>query len=271
MYGAYLKSHYPLEYFTVVLTMYSGDMDRTAKLIDELPYFGISLKDIRFRHSKADYNCDKEENTIYKGMSSVKFINAETSDRLYAMKDEHFDSFVDVIKAFPGNSRQLDILIKLSYFEEFGSIGTLLRVVDLYNLYVGKKLLKKEKCNLPPEILFKYCTETAKQYKITDSEGLLQELCGMIPKDCRVPLRSEIEWQNQYLGYCSIVMSEQKNVGYVMNVDCKYSPKITMYRLDKGTTVTYKLSKVLYQKQPFDVGSCIVFRKRSKTVMRRGK
>ena len=193
-------------------------------------------------------------------MSSVKFISAETSDKLYAMRDGHFDSFIDVIKVFPGNSKQLDILIKLSYFEEFGSIGTLLRIVDFYNLYAGKKLLKKDKCTLPPEILSKYCTETAKQYKVIDSDGLLQELCSMIPKDCHVPLRSIIEWQQEYLGYCSLIMPEQKNVGYVVSIDTKYSPKVTMYLLDKCTTATYKISKPLYQKQPFNTGSFIQFR-----------
>lgn len=260
LYGAYLKSHYPLEYFTVVLTMYSGDMDRTAKLIDELPYFGISLKDIKFRHSKADYNLDKAENTIYKGMSSVKFINSETSDKLYAMKDECFNSFVDVIKVFPGNSRMLDILIKLDFFSEFGSIGTLLRTVEMYNMYGGKKVLKKDKCCLPSELLAKYCTETEKQWRVQDPDGFIKELCSMIPKDCAVPLQSIITWQKEYLGYISVVMPEQKNVGYVMSLDTKYSPKVILYKLSDGTTEMYKISKALYQKQPFDVGAFVAFR-----------
>lgn len=258
MYGAYLKSHYPLEYFTVVLTMYSGDMDRTAKLIDELPYFGISLKDIRFRHSKADYNCDKEENTIYKGMSSVKFINAETSDRLYAMKDEHFDSFIDVIKAFPGNSRMLDILIKLDFFSEFGKIGTLLRTVELYNAYGGKKLLKKDKCKLPSELLSKHCTETEKQWRVQDQDGLIKELCSMIP-DVDVPIQSKIEWSKEYLGYISTIMPDKKNIGYVVDLNTKWSPRVIVYQLWDGKTVAYKVQKRAYEKNPFDKGCLLQF------------
>lgn len=258
--SGYLRYYYPLQFLTAAFNIFSDKEDKIVNITEYANKIGIPIKDIKFRHSKAEYNCDISENVIYKGVKSIKYINEDVANALYNMRNQHFDSFIDVIKVFPGNSKQLDILIKLSYFEEFGSIGTLLRVVDLYNLYAGKKLLKKEKCNLPSEILSKYCTETAKQYKITDSEGLLQELCNMIPKDCRVPLMSEINWQQEYLGYCSIIMPDQKNVGYVMNVDCKYSPKITMYLLDKGTTATYKLSKALYQKQPFDIGSCIAFR-----------
>lgn len=257
---AYMRYYYPKQFIAAYLNNANNEDDivNGTKLAQSK---GIEILTAKFRHSKDIYLPDENDNKIYKGVASIKFLNNDVANELYNMRNEHFDSFVDIIKAFPGNSRQLDILIKLGFFSpEFGSIGTLLRIVDLYNLYAGKRLLKKEKCVLPPEILSKYCTETAKQYKITDSEGLLQELCGMIPKDCRVPLMSEINWQQEYLGYCSIVMPEQKNVGYVMNVDCKYSPKITLYRLDNGTTVTYKLSKALYQKQPFDVGSCIAFR-----------
>ena len=258
LYGAYLKSHYPLEYYTVVLTLYSGDMDRTANLIAEMPYFGLSLQDIKFRHSKAEYNCDKENNSIYKGMSSIKFMNEDVSNKLYEMKNQTFDSFIDVIKVFPGNSRQLDILIKLNYFSEFGQIGTLLRVVDLYNLYGGKKLLKKDKCNLPIEYLSKYCTETEKQWKIQDQDGLIKELCGMIP-DVDVPIASKIEWSKEYLGYISVILPEKMNIGYVMDVNTKYSPKITIYQLWDGQTATYKIQKRAYEKQPFNSGAFLQF------------
>ena len=43
LYGAYLKSHYPLEYYSVVLNLYQNDMERTTKLINELKFFGIKL------------------------------------------------------------------------------------------------------------------------------------------------------------------------------------------------------------------------------------
>lgn len=259
LYGAYLKANYPLEYYTVVLTLYSGDMDRTANLIAEMPYFGLSLHDIKFRHSKAEYNCDKEGHAIYKGMASIKYMNEEVSNILYDMREQTFDSFIDVIKAFPGNSRQLDILIKLSYFEEFGKIGTLLRIVDLYNLYGGKKLLTKDKCDLPPELLSKYCTETKKQWRIQDQDGLIKELCSMVP-DVDVPLQSQIEWSKEYLGYISVVMPEKKDIGYVMDINTKYSPKLTVYQLWDGQTNTYKIQKRMFEKQPFSSGAFIQFR-----------
>jgi hypothetical protein len=48
-------------------------------------------------------------------------------------------------------------------------------------------------------------------------------------------------------------------MGFVIDVNTKYSPKITVYRLDTGETIVYKLSKGAYEKNPFDKGSIIKF------------
>lgn len=268
----YLKVYHTAEFFAACINSYDGDIDNIVKTIQEAKRMNVTVEFAPWRESQRKTTC--KNGKVILGINTIKGCGSNVADGLVEVSQKDNNTAMDLVKNITENTNvdksQFDTLIKLGFFSpEFGSIGTLLRIVDLYNLYAGKRLLKKEKCVLPPEILSKYCTETAKQYKITDSEGLLQELCGMIPKDCRVPLMSEINWQQEYLGYCSVVMPEQKNVGYVMNVDCKYSPKITMYLLDKGTTVIYKLSKVLYQKQPFDVGSCIVFRSEQRNKSRK--
>ena len=261
LYGAYLKAHYPLEYFTVALSLYSGDMDRTANLIAEMTHFGIDLKPIKFRHSNANYNIDKETNSIYKGVGAVKYCNEEVGNILYEMRNQQFDSFLDLLGVFPGNSRQREILIKLGYFEEFGGTLKLLKLCDLYDLYHGKKQLKKEKLGLPLDLVQKYAiSETAKQFRfdIQSMDNLLREFAKMIP-DGEIPLRTRLESEAEYLGYVSYTNPKLQNTGFVINVDTKYSPKITLYRLDTGTTETYKLGKQMYQKQPFDKGNIIKF------------
>ena len=261
LYGAYLKAHYPLEYFTVTLSLYSGDMDRTANLISEMNYFGIELKPIKFRHSNANYNIDKETNSIYKGVGAVKYCNEEVGNKLYEMKDQHFDSFLDLLEVFPGNSRQREILIKLGYFEEFGGTLKLLKLCDLYDLYNGKKVLKKDKINLPLDLVQKYAiSETVKQFKFDDQSmnNLIREFAEMIP-DGEIPLRTRIESEAEYLGYISYTNPKFQNTGFVLDVNTKYSPKISVYHLDTGTTTTYKLSKAAYQKNPFDKGQIIKF------------
>jgi DNA polymerase III alpha subunit len=261
LYGAYLKAHHPLEYFTVALSLYSGDMDRTANLISEMNYFGIELKPIQFRHSNANYNIEKETNSIYKGVGAVKYCNEEVGNKLYEMKDQHFNSFLDLLEVFPGNSRQREILIKLGYFEEFGGTLRLLKLCDLYDLYHGKKVLKKDKLNLPLNLVQKYAiSETAKQFKFDEANmnALLSEFAMMIP-DGEIPLRTRLESEAEYLGYINYTNPNFQNTGFVIGVDTKYSPKISVYKLDTGETVTYKLAKAAYQKNPFDKGNIIKF------------
>ena len=266
LYGAYLKAHYPLEYFTVALSLYSDDLDRTAKLIAEMPSFSVSLKPIKFRHSRADYNVDKETNSIYKGLVSLKYMNTDVSEKLYEMRDQQFDSFIDLLAVFPGNSRQREILIKLGFFEEFGKSQKLLRMAELYDSYNGKKILKKDDCSIPVELIQKYMeSETAKQYRFSP-EGmnlLLTELCEQIP-DVDIPLQSRLQAELEFLGYVSYCDPSRHNTAVVMDVNCKYTPKLTLYRLDTGTTVTAKLQKKKYESNPLPVGAIINFQLETK-------
>lgn len=255
---AYMRYYYPKQFIAAYLNNANNE-DDIINGTNLAQSKGIEIFPAKFRHSKDTYLPDEKENRIYKGVASIKFLNNDVANKLYDMRDQTFDSFIDVIKVFPGNSRQLDILIKLSYFEEFGKIGTLLRIVDLYNLYGGKKLLKKDKCDLPAELLSKYCTETEKQWRVQDQDGLIKELCSMVP-DVDVPLQSQIEWSKEYLGYISVIMPEKKDIGYVMDINTKYSPKLTVYQLWDGQTNTYKIQKRMFEKQPFSSKSFIQFR-----------
>jgi DNA polymerase-3 subunit alpha len=236
-------------------------MDRTANLISEMKYFGIELKPIKFRHSNANYNIDRETNSIYKGVSAVKFCNEEVGNKLYDLRDKEFDSFLDIIEIFPGNSRQLEILIKLGYFDCFGKSLKLIKLCDLYDLYGGKKIIKKDKCYLPLDLVHKYAvSETAKQYRF-DQESmrrLLREFSKMIP-DTEIPLRTRLEAEAEFMGYISYANPKLKSTGFVLGINTKYTPRVQLYMLDTGKIITVKVSKQVYQKQPFDIGNIIRF------------
>lgn len=271
LYGAYLKATFPSEYFTVALSLYSDDLDRTAKLIAEMPHFGLSLKPIKFRHSRADYNMEKETQSIYKSLSSLKYMNKDVSEQLYSMKDQQFDSFVDLISAFPGNSRQLDILIRLNYFSEFGGSLRLLKITELYNKYNSKKVLKKEKLDLPIEIVTKYAkSETEKQYRFEDEgmTAMLGELCGMVP-DEDLPILSQIEAQKEYLGYIDLVDPTKPTKAVILEVNTKYTPKLSLYRLYDGQTISVKLKKKDYENNPVASGMIIDYRTMKKPAWKR--
>lgn len=271
LYGAYLKSHYPLEYFTVALSLYSNDLDRTAKLIAEMPSFDVSLKPIKFRHSRVDYNMEKETNGIYKGLESIKFMNSDVSENLYAMKDQQFNSFIDLLSVFPGNSRQLDILIKLDFFSEFGKPQKLIKTVDLYNQFHGKKQIKKDKITIPLDMLSQYCiSETEKMYKFDDEhmDSMLADLCSRIP-DTDIPLQTRLQIQQEMCGYISYIDPSRPNTAVIMSLDTRYSPKATCYDLATGNTFIAKINKKTYQAMPFGVGDILDYRLEKKNKWRK--
>lgn len=141
LYGAYLKSHYPLEYYTVALNYYSGDEKRTDKLIRELSYYKIKLLSPEFGKATNEYFLNREERSIYKGVASIKYMNDDVAQQLYELSQKNtYDNFVDllidILFKTTCNSRQLEILIKCEYFNKFGNMSKLL---GLYNEFKNGK------------------------------------------------------------------------------------------------------------------------------------
>ena len=266
LYCAWLKAHYPYEFYEVLLQVFSdkGKKDKVQALKQEMQVaFGIKEGEYKFGVDNRKFVADKENHVINPSLLSIKGLSQACADDLYELSQKQkFDSFIELLaamKKIPSlNSAKIDTLIKIDYFSSFGPSGTLLRIVEIYDQFAGKKILKKEKCKLPQELLDKYTTATEKQYKITDSDGLLKELCSMIP-DVDVPIQSKIEWSKEYFGYISTVMPEKKDVGYVMDINTKYSPKLTVYQLWDGKTIVYKLQKKAYEKNPFNKGCLLQF------------
>lgn len=216
LYGAYLKSHYPLEYYTVALNMYNEDAERTARLTEELQYFKITLKSPKFGHSKSEYVLDRETNTIYKGCKSIKYVNEEVPNALYELAKNNYKTFSELlgdIKQTGINSRQLEILIKLDFFDVFGNSKELMILVELFDTFKwgdAKQISKDklEEVSFIRQALDKYCTQTEKKYIVPDKATclkILNELESQIKASNLIDysLKDKIQWQQEYLGYTS--------------------------------------------------------------------
>ena len=271
---AMLRYYYPEEFIAAYLNNANNEDDiRNGTELARIK--GISINPVKFRHSGAQYTVDKNNHALYKGCESIKFLNSEVSDKLYEMKNDQFDSFLDLLDVFPGNSRMLDILIKLNYFSEFGQSLKLLKLCDLHDMYGGKKIIKKDKCNLPLDLVQKYAvSETAKQYRF-DLDGmnkLMREFAALIPES-DIPLRTRLEAEAEFMGYISYRNPKLQSIGMVLDINVKYTPRVQIYMLDSGETITIKIPKAMYQKQPFDKGSIlkIYTEDRPKSIMINGE
>ena len=270
--SGYLRYYYPVEFITTALNIHSGNEEKTNKITEYAKKQNIKILPIKFRHSKDTYSPDKENNAIYKGIASVKFLNAEVAQQMYEMREQEFPTFIDFLKVNPCNSRQTEILIKLDFFSEFGKSQKLLDEYEIYTTYYGKKQFKKEKIALDDETMSKFATSTDKMYKITDSEGLIKELCNRV-EDKSIPIKERLTAEAEYLGYIDYINPKAINYGYVLDIDTKYSPRIKMYRLDTGETVTYKLAKKDYNNNPISNHDLLkfTFERRNKSRLVDGK
>ena len=264
LYGAYLKSHYPLEYYTVALKYYSGDAERTMRLTDELKYFNIELKPIKFRFSKADYAISRDDNSIYKGIESIKEMNAKMADELYCLRKNHYGSFADLLYDVSNETsvkkNQMRILIELDYFEEFGDANALLKQYELFNSLSERKSLKKtelESIGVTLEEASPYAASvTEKLLNNMDMESFLRNLLSKVKTNPR-SLKETITAQVEYLGYISIKDDRYKGMAAVVEVDTKYSPKLKLYSLKNGTTLDCKIDKKTFNKQKLEKGDIL--------------
>ena len=257
---AYLRYYYPKEFITAYLNNANNEDD--IMLGTELAkQLGITIHSIKFRHSTAKYSCDKDG--IYKGIASVKFLNEDAANDLYSIKDEKFNTFIDLlvrISDLKVDSRKLEILIKLDFFEEFGGIRYLLTCSDLFSKYYGKKQMKKDKaleCALDFDVL-RECSgkETQKTFMELDSVKLLNKLLQNIPNE-KTDMRTKIAYQIENLGYVDIV--DKKLAGYCVALDLNvdYSPRLKLYALANGNTIPVKISKKIFKQNPIRRGDII--------------
>lgn len=270
LYGAYLKSHYPLEYYTVALNYYSNDATRTGKLTSELKYYGITLEKPKFRYSKDEYFMDKEHNKIYKGTGAIKFLNKECSLYLYSLRENKYDTFIDLLAEITTakdennksyiNARQLDILIQAQYFQEFGNNKKLLNVYEQFKNLYGRKIIAKDKVkefNIP-EYVFKSdgVTETEKQFKFENICDILKLIERTTPNES-FGIKEQVSFEMDALGYISMTYDVDKKVCYVVDVDTKYTPRITLYCLNNGKSVMCKINKTTFKNNPIKKGQVI--------------
>lgn len=277
LYGAYLKSHYPLEYFTVALTIYSNDMERTAKLIEELKYFEIKLNNIKFGKSGNGYTMDKKTNSIYKSIASIKFCNAQIADELYELSKNHYNNFVELLQDINTktsiNTRQLDILAGLNFFSDFGQNKYILNIIELCNgvkadkkkgikakpALLTVKQIKKDKLEelgLTEYLMKKYAAkETAKQYSQIDNVGLINELITRLDNK-PLDVISQVKFEMEYLEYC-VYTNPKVSEKYYIVTDFKTfknptTPYLVLHNIKTGEDVKTRIKQgKIFKDQPF--------------------
>ena len=153
---ASLRHYHTLEFLTVCFEHAQNNQSKTDSLMKYMRDFtDVELKPVEFGKSESKYSCDKENNIIYKGMKSIKKINDKIPselNKLYGI--DNFPSLIDSIKKNTStNSGQLEALIQVNYFKQFGSIKKCLTFLEYY-VRLSKKTYKLDKIDKDLEKYF---------------------------------------------------------------------------------------------------------------------
>lgn len=257
---AYLRYYYPAQFVTAFLNSAANDDDiKNGTQLANLK--NIPIISPKFRHSTNIYSCDN--NTIYKGTSSIKGLSKTIGDKLYTLKDKQYNSFLDLLIDCRENNigiSDLTVLAKLDYFNEFGKIGKILKCIDLYNELYGKKLIKKDKeYSVKTLYLKEFCTkETEKQYTGFNSYDCLVSLFSKI-SDKDIPIKDKIDYQLQYYGYIDVIdKTADKNIWVASSVDIRGNNRIVeLYRIFDGAKKQVKVRGKIFNSKPFEKGDLL--------------
>ena len=270
IYGAEAKEHHPLEYYTVVLNQYQSYNEKTSRIISELDYFGIHIENIKFGKSKNEYTFDRDTNTIYKSISSIKYCNEIMANELYELaQNNSYDNFIDLLVDIKSktsvNARQLQILTILNFFSDFGNNKKLLQIIDLFERLYGRKQIKKSDfkvLNINMD-LFDGCyeTETPKMYKGLHMDIYIKRVSDAI-ENTSLSIKEQIKYEQEYLEYIIYTNPKApKNMFYV--VECKFykdktKPYLVLYNLRTGDTLKTKItSGKKFVEKPFLQGNVL--------------
>ncbi len=231
---AYLRYYHPYEFITAYLNNANGEDD--VKAGNELAkLYGIKIVPPRFGLSKDKYLLNREEKVIAKGITSVKYMNADVANELYELaaagKPKSFMELLTLCDTKTHlDTRQRDILVRIDYFSEYGNAKELLKMVQLFAFFKNGTMKKVLKEKLMPEmqaVVAQYATDVskngapAKSYTFTDMSGFLLHLEQMV-REMNIQdfdLRSKMNDQLECLGYIDLTTNKKEDLRKLIILD----------------------------------------------------
>lgn len=250
LYGAYLKAHFPYEFYTTMLKLYTekGNKAKVALIVDEMKrYQNIRMTPGKFGQDNRDWYIDKDNKTISQSLSSIKDMSQLAADDLYALGQRCFDSFTSLLRALQMEScvrkNQIELLIRLGYFSAFGGSKLLLEVFNEFK--EGKNRLTKQ---------------LSEKSVTARTQNLIQMEHDLPNEDLDIAdqLRAELEFMCICL---SCDPFSDPNLYFVQEIDDLYGIKIKLYSISKGKGGICRVRKDYYQNHPLSVGQLISFDK----------
>lgn len=264
---AYLKAHYPLEFYKCVLQRFTdkGEKDKVALIKQEMLKRGYKLKDIQFGDDNRAFNIDRANNCIVQTMASIKDMPKSAPEALYELGKTDIKNRAALYQALMDdpriNKKAIEILFHLGYFDKFAQPNRLITEYEIYQKYISAKVLTKSLFDdIMIDVIRPCCgKETEKQFREIDNKALITALikqANIKP----VTIVDRIKWQLEYLGYCTVNdPNSDPNDWLVLDVKITGygTVYITAYNICYGAERTYRASKKFWINHQLSKGDVI--------------
>jgi len=257
-----LRTYYPLEFATAYLDRSENkeDTNRGVSLANQL---NAKINPILFGKSIAKYTFDKKENSIYKGISSIKFLNEQVPNELYALaQQKKYTDFIELlsdIKNTSVNSRQLKILTGLNFFRCFGKNKKLLQIIELYDKFAYSKQINFkdiEKLKINEDVLKRYSQKTTKTlYKELNMIEYIKAVINDI-EDKPLSIKEQVKFEMEFLEYTDYQNESAGDKFYIITkfevYKDKTKPYVTLRHVKTGTDMKTKIKDgKIFVENPF--------------------
>lgn len=264
---AYLKAHYPLEFYKCVLQRFTdkGEKDKVALIKQEMLKRGYKLKDIQFGDDNRAFNIDRANNCIVQTMASIKDMPKSTPEALYELGKSDIKNRATLYQTLMNdpriNKKAIEILFRLGYFDKFAQPNRLIAEYEIYQKYISAKVLTKSSFDdIMIDVIRPCCgKETEKQFREIDNKALITALIKQ-SNIKSATIVDRIKWQLEYLGYCTVndpnsdpndwLVLDVKTTGYG-------TVYITSYNICYGAERTYRANKKFWTNHQLSKGDVI--------------
>lgn len=228
---AFLKTYHPAEFMTALFNSFEGKHDRMEGCFKEAKRLGVNINPLSFRSPSPI--CTLENGSITYGLTLIKYCNKQMAEELdkISYKDYNYftDLLIDITEGMTINSRQMNVLINLDFFKEF---GTKEMIADLYDNFKNGKGIKYDK---------KYVEKT--KLKRVDLLHEFEEECRKKEYE-PTPMFEHIMIEQEHYGFIKSVYPDyDPNMFAIINIDKKYTPKVFLYNFKTGQQMMFKIKK----------------------------
>ncbi len=183
----WLKSHYPLEFYTSILQC-ENDVDKFKEYKLDASKHGIEIHPVHINKSKANFSiCDKK---IYFGFQNIKSIGEGVADRI--VENQPYKDFSDFLDRFGTNATVIKALVSLGVFEEDHDRLTMRKFSELYKNKLSARKDRQKRFEI-----------TVEKKKEELKELLLEEVKEDDPdfsKMCDFTPEADQLWQDRFFG-----------------------------------------------------------------------